>query len=150
MNNNYCSNCGHRTYQHARGRCQHVETVGHIVRITEDDWTLKHPLAERDNDKLFNCSIHDSISVPAGTLATWPEPGEYSIEMDRGVWVFGPPEAAHQQCDCEDVDSVINRARTAMDGDGPGEMYKNPGQAVLWANLVRGLVTEIETLRNAR
>jgi len=146
MSNNYCPNCGHRSYQHARGKCQHIEMVGHIIKITEDDWKLKHPLAERENDKLFDCPIHDSISVPAGTFVTWPEPSEYFIEMDRGVWVFGPPGAARQQCPCG-VESVVDTARTAMDGDGPGEMYQNPDQACLWANLVRGLVTEIEMLR---
>ena len=148
---NYCSNCGHRTYQHGTGnRCQHVETVGHIVKIVANTsatggWMMRHPVAER-NDDLFDCPMVKSF---LDVVAEWPEPGEYALSSSNGGISFWPPEIARQQCPCG-VESVVDTARTAMDGDGPGEMYENPDQACLWANLIRGLVTEIEILRNAR
>ena len=121
---NYCSNCGHRTYQHARGKCQHIETVGHVVKIVANasatgGWMMRHPVAER-NDDLFDCPMVKSfLDVVAG----WPEPGEYALSSSNGGISFWPPEVARQQCDCGNIDSAVDIARAAMD-DGNAKLSR--------------------------
>lgn len=110
---NYCPNCGHRMFQHGRKGCQHVETVGHIVRVTSAGWTLKHPVSERENDKLFDCIVN--VRLSAIMARGGPVLGEYAIvEKDDGSWSFkSPPEQARQQCDCN-WDTGVRRANTGL------------------------------------
>jgi hypothetical protein len=99
---NFCPYCGHRRYQHGRKGCEHVETVGHVVKIKPDgSFTLKHPLSERENDRLFDCKIHNDLQTPDLGL---PKDGEWSIiENSEGGWGFEPPDKAREQCACKKV-----------------------------------------------
>lgn len=95
---NFCPICGHRIYQHDSGGCSHVETTGHIARIDlRDGFILKHPAAERENDRLFDCPIHTQLTNMSGL----PQPGDYAIIFnDCGGWSFEPPEKARTPCSC--------------------------------------------------
>ena len=98
---NFCPNCGHRVYHHNERGCEHVETTAHVVKVDETGWTLKHPVAEREADKLFDCKIHGELTDLDEYL--FPEqPGEYSIiENGNGGWSFEPAEKGRTQCECD-------------------------------------------------
>lgn len=94
---NFCPFCGHRTYQHDGTRCTHTTQVHHIVRVTSEGWTLKHPLAEREKDALFDCKIHADLQTVTG----WPQPGDYAIMVHKNNgWAFEPASKATEPCDC--------------------------------------------------
>lgn len=113
MDWNYCPACGHRIYQHTGpasyakkwdGGCTHVETTGHVVKATENNrWTLKHPVAERDSDNLFDCKVNKSLiagmTVNGGRI--WLPLGEHAIvENPDGSWSFEPADKARTKCGC--------------------------------------------------
>jgi Family of unknown function (DUF6085) len=95
MGVNFCSHCGHRGYQHGEKGCKNVETTGHIVKVDAKGFTLKHPVAERIDDKLFDCQIHnDLVALPVAD-------GVYAIvENGSGGWSFEPEARAQTQCEC--------------------------------------------------
>jgi Family of unknown function (DUF6085) len=114
---NYCPNCGHRTDQHnnpAPGRtggCTHQTQTHHIIRVTDREqrnWTLKHPLQERENDKLFDCKTHADLQH-----TTLPQPGDWAIiENPADGWTYEPPNQAHQPCNCDITLHTLNNSRT--------------------------------------
>jgi hypothetical protein len=79
MNWNYCPNCGHRIYQHNDGDgCIHETQIHHIIRVHEAaGFTIKHPLAEREQDKLMDCPVHQQILGSAPP--SWIKPGDYAL-----------------------------------------------------------------------
>lgn len=94
---NYCPICGHRIYQHSNKGCRHIETTGHIVRVGDDGFILKHPVIERENDRLFDCPLHTQLM----NMSSLPKPGEYAIIFnDRGGFSFEAPDKARTPCDC--------------------------------------------------
>lgn len=96
---NYCPNCGHRVYQHGKNGCEHVETVGHIIRFMPDGWMLKHPRAEQDNDEILSCPVR--MLLPPALSTPVPTSGEYALIDINGQITFGPPDSARAQCDCQ-------------------------------------------------
>lgn len=96
---NYCPACSHRVYQHNAKGCEHETQVHHIVRATETGFTLKHPLAERERDQLFDCRIYQDLGDKP---PSWVKPGDYAIvENSNGGWSVEPLSKATKQCDCE-------------------------------------------------
>lgn len=53
----------------------------HRVRINEHDYIVKHPLRERIDGGLFNCSLHDRINLGPSDI----EPGEYRVISNGDV-----------------------------------------------------------------
>lgn len=49
----------------------------HIAVIREKDFTLRHPLIERLDDRLMECRVNQMLV----DLGTPPEPGEYLVTM---------------------------------------------------------------------
>jgi hypothetical protein len=107
MDWNFCPVCGHRIYQHQGpatftgkwdGGCTHVETTGHVLKVTKTGWTIKHPVSERDSDKLFECTVHQEISdtLTADRL----KPGEYAVVDSEAGLGFADANQARTQCDC--------------------------------------------------
>lgn len=96
----FCPVCGHRIYQHSNeSGCTRVETTGHVLKVTKTQWTLKHPVAERESDKLFQCPFQHEISCWDTTR--FPQPGEYAlVENDGGGWSFEPASHAREVCEC--------------------------------------------------
>ncbi len=96
---NFCPYCSHRVFQHTATGCRHVDTTRHIVRISDDgSWTLKHPMAEREADRLFDCIIHNDLNRPDMGM---PSPGEWAIvENANGGWSFEPASKGRTLCDC--------------------------------------------------
>ena len=74
MQVNFCPECGHRVYQHDAKGCVHKTQVHHLVRIEPDGFTVKHPLAEREQDKLFDCTVLAELTGLTG----FPHPGDYA------------------------------------------------------------------------
>jgi hypothetical protein len=109
MNWEFCPLCGHRIYQHSgpdhftgkwQGGCTHVETTGHVVKFNRDaTFTLKHPMAERESDKLFECTVHQRISQ-IGLTEVFTL-GEFAVvETDDGTLSFVDSDKARTMCDC--------------------------------------------------
>lgn len=102
---NFCPSCGHRIYQHDTYGCTHETQQHHIIRITDDGWTLKHPLAEREQDKLFDCKIHQEIQSYA---SYYDDVGDYAIiENSNGGWSFEPVDKATEKCDCSSTNATL-------------------------------------------
>lgn len=56
----------------------------HVVAITDGGFTIKHPLAERIEDDLFRCKLHQALSDfedIAETTASW-SPGLYRLRYN--------------------------------------------------------------------
>lgn len=55
--------------------------TGHVADVTEDGWTLKHPLRERIGDGLFTCGAGGALArlAEAGAL---PAPGRWRLRLD--------------------------------------------------------------------
>jgi hypothetical protein len=100
MNWNYCPNCGHRIYQHNDGDgCIHETQIHHIIRVHEAaGFTIKHPLAEREQDKLMDCPVHQQILGSAPP--SWIKPGDYALVYASDGWAFESVDKATQMCDC--------------------------------------------------
>jgi hypothetical protein len=56
----------------------------HIVRLDEDGWTVRHPLIERIDDRLFTCSLNHYLSSD-DVLLNAMVPGEYVAKQYDGV-----------------------------------------------------------------
>lgn len=59
--------------------------IHHVVDFDQFDFTIRHPLIESLDDRLFDCPLHAhlmSLSSPA------EEPGRYRAQTTMGVWVF--------------------------------------------------------------
>lgn len=62
-----------------------IEATGgdsHIVKVTELDWTLQHPLHERIDGSLFDCKFHPLVKhlvwkerFPVGRIRVWEDRG---------------------------------------------------------------------------
>lgn len=58
----------------------------HVARITEDNFTLQHPLRERLDGALFDCDLHSRVAaldgppVAPGFYFCWLEEGEVQWE----------------------------------------------------------------------
>lgn len=98
---NYCPECSHRVYKHNAEGCEHVETTGHVVKISGDEtFTLKHSMSERENDRLFDCQIHTRLMQVLPVM--FLKAGEYAVVEDvDGELGFKPPDEARTPCDCE-------------------------------------------------
>lgn len=55
----------------------------HILNIDTAGWTLKHPLAERVQDELFECPIGARMHVVALDRV---EHGRYAVSLDDDQW----------------------------------------------------------------
>jgi hypothetical protein len=66
--------------------------VQHVVEVTADGWSAKHPLRERLDDMLLSCGVSDAV------LAwTAPGPGRYRVHCPPGdppMWVWEPLPSA--------------------------------------------------------
>jgi hypothetical protein len=61
----------------------------HVAVITDEGFTLRHPLRERLGDALMSCSLHEYLQDPALPVA----PGRYRVSGDGSwpfLWTFGP------------------------------------------------------------
>jgi hypothetical protein len=100
---NFCPYCGHRTYQHTTEGCTHVTQTHHIAAITNNNITIKHPLAEREEDRLFDCKVLAQITKIASEDSI--QPGTYACideghTGETGYWTFRPVSEANQICNC--------------------------------------------------
>lgn len=68
------SGCFERTAAHDILGDQETQ---HIAVIREKDFTLRHPLFERIDNRLMECKVHQMLA----DLGTPPEPGEYRVRM---------------------------------------------------------------------
>lgn len=63
----------------------------HIVSIGIDGFTLQHPLVERINSTLFDCTVHAAIVDYFDSGGGAPKQGQYYIVFnDNGGWAFEP------------------------------------------------------------
>lgn len=59
----------------------------HIVELTRDSWTVRHPLKERLGDALMSCELGAYL----GSLGGPPRvPGRYRALLIEDVWTFRP------------------------------------------------------------
>lgn len=65
--------------------------IAHVVEIQTDDFTLRHPLAERLDDALFDCGLHAAIAASNGPPAP---PGRYRVHVREQALEFDPLPAA--------------------------------------------------------
>jgi hypothetical protein len=99
----FCPACGHRTLRLtvvdgagyitcSRLECPEPDLVTqllddreteHIVTITEDGWTIRHPLRERVDDRLTRCDLHEYMVSIAGPPIV---EGRYRVSRDSGTW----------------------------------------------------------------
>lgn len=56
----------------------------HTVRLDEEGWTVRHPLIERLDDRLFTCSLNHYLSSDDALLNAMV-PGEYEATLYDGV-----------------------------------------------------------------
>lgn len=73
-----------------------IEACGgsdHLIKVTEDGWTLQHPITERVNAEvnLFECPMHKLLSaedseesLPQGLLRAWIDGGSLRVEPHNG------------------------------------------------------------------
>lgn len=65
----------------------------HVVQITAEDATLRHPLIERLEDGLFDCELHHYV---AGLYGPPRALGRYRVARVGDRWSWTPlPEAAN-------------------------------------------------------
>jgi uncharacterized protein DUF6085 len=57
----------------------------HVVQVTWEGFTLRHPLRERLDDALMTCRLHEYLCDPVAPLP----PGRYRVSRAAG----GPPPA---------------------------------------------------------
>lgn len=58
------------------------QETGHVVTVTPDGWTAKHPLIERVDDALLRCKVGDYIQEHRA----WIDPGVYRITRLDDRW----------------------------------------------------------------
>lgn len=59
--------------------------LGHIVRVDEFNYALKHPLAERIKDDLFDCDLNRYLgSLPGSPVS----PGFYHVTGSGTTWAW--------------------------------------------------------------
>lgn len=61
----------------------------HIVTLTDDGWSMKHPLRERLDDELLDCLVARKIRQAFELGGPVPEPGTYRVvpsTNDREPW----------------------------------------------------------------
>jgi hypothetical protein len=97
----YCPSCGHESlFLATDGKvvCSNFSCTGrtlvdyllrnpeteHIVLVTDDGWTIQHPLRERPGDGLFDCALQKHLA----SLDRRPgSPGRYRVtENGDGTW----------------------------------------------------------------
>lgn len=97
MADSFCPGCGHRTYQHTADGCTKVEQIHHIASVTADGVTIKHPIAEREEDRLFECTVLNEVM----SVSYRVNEGCYAIIHNRnGGWSFEPQDKASEPCGC--------------------------------------------------
>lgn len=80
------------THQGAAQKILDDPEVHHILEVLPDveteqsgRWTLKHPLVERIDGDLFNCSLHQMFSMRFA-LHFPPDPGRYRVIRQGQGW----------------------------------------------------------------
>lgn len=101
MDWNYCPTCSHRIYQHHGEGCAHLTQVHHIASFKGGTITIKHPLAERERDKLFDCTVLAEVQSALAFRAFGGAKDDLAvIANENGGWSFEPVDKATQLCDC--------------------------------------------------
>jgi hypothetical protein len=55
----------------------------HIVTITEEGWTIRHPIRELIDDRFMHCDLHEYMVSIAGPPIV---PGRYRVSRDDETW----------------------------------------------------------------
>lgn len=77
----------------------------HIVELGETEFTVRHPLRERLDDALMECSLHRRI---AGLFVPAADPGRYRVvwPLPEEGWAFVPVSASPVTSPAEQVGPV--------------------------------------------
>lgn len=59
----------------------------HVVKFTEFDFTIQHPLEERLSGFLFDCNLHQRLAQDDHAPVA---PGLYTVDWLDGEWAFNP------------------------------------------------------------
>lgn len=61
----------------------------HIIKISAGTFTIQHPLIERINSSLFDCTVHNEMVGYFNGGGAKPAAGEYRIAFnENGGWAF--------------------------------------------------------------
>lgn len=72
----------------------------HVVRLTDTGFTIQHPLVERIDSTLFDCTVHRAIVDYFDGGGGAPKPGEYRIVFNKnGGWAFEPVKQQREEID---------------------------------------------------
>lgn len=82
----WCSNGACPRPQAAAEILAETETE-HIVRVTGEGWSCKHPLRERLDDELLHCPLMRYMESLNGPPV---EPGEYRARYQDDAWAWEP------------------------------------------------------------
>lgn len=70
----------------------------HVVRITDTGFTIQHPLIERINSTLFDCTVHSAIIDYFDGGGGPPKRGDYLIVFnEHGGWAFEPVKKQREE-----------------------------------------------------